>query len=99
MKLFQSFRRKLKDLRFRDGVSLYDPAYHFTNQWFGIEGRLAWKKLFSTLEPSRVLEIGCFEGRSTCYVIEKLASCRDIELHSNTLPEASDRCVYQYLLS
>lgn len=82
MKLFQSFRRKLKDLRFRDGVSLYDPAYHFTSTYFEeARARLVWKKIFSTLEPSRVLEIGCFEGRSTCYVIEKLASRRDIELH------------------
>ena len=39
------------------------------------------EKNFFTLETSRVLEIGCFEGRSTCYVIEKLASRRDIELH------------------
>ena len=69
-------------MSFRDGVTLYDPAYHFTHLWFdGVGARRAWKKIFSTLKPSRVLEIGCFEGRSTCYVIEKLASCKDIELH------------------
>ena len=45
------------------------------------------EKNFFTLEPSRVLEIGCFEGRSTCYVIEKLASRRDIELHSIRCPK------------
>ena len=59
-----------------------NTEYHFTRTWFEDVGAMfAWEKLFSTLEPSRVLEIGCFEGRSTCYVIEKLASCRDVELH------------------
>lgn len=67
---------------FRDEVILSDPAYHFTNKWFDGSGVMfAWKEIFSTLKPSRVLEIGCFEGRSTCYLIENLASCRDIELH------------------
>ena len=69
-------------MKFRDGVTLYDLTYHFTNQWFeDVGARLAWKEIFSTLKPSRVLEIGCFEGRSTCYLIENLVSCRDVELH------------------
>ncbi|MBO6042954.1 MAG: hypothetical protein J6P47_00605 [Acetobacter sp.] len=39
-----------------------------------------WEELLPTLKLSWVLEIGCFEGKSTCYLIETLASCRDIEL-------------------
>lgn len=56
--------------------------YNFTNTWFNeIENTGVWDSLFAQLKPTRVLEIGCFEGRSTSYLIEKLASCRDIEVH------------------
>ena len=46
--------------------------YHFTNDWFGAWENI-WSHLFSQLHPSKYLEIGCYEGRSTCFFIEEAA--------------------------
>lgn len=45
-------------------------AYEFTNSWFEENSRAAWHAIFPALQPRRVLEVGCFEGRSTVYLIE-----------------------------
>jgi predicted O-methyltransferase YrrM len=44
--------------------------YVFTQDWFS---RLAptWDRILARLKPTRILEIGSFEGRSACYLIEK----------------------------
>lgn len=55
-------------------------SYQFTTNWF--DGfKKVWDTLLPLLNPTRVLEIGSFEGASTCYLIEKLAAQRSIELH------------------
>lgn len=54
--------------------------YEFTVDWF--EGvPFAWDILIEHLHPKKILEIGCFEGRSTCYFIEKISSFENPEIY------------------
>ena len=54
--------------------------YHFTQDWFG-QYIPIWNGLVPLVKPSKILEIGSFEGRSTCYMIESSAAERDVEMH------------------
>jgi hypothetical protein len=54
--------------------------YRFSEDWFSPCIPI-WTNLFNQLNPTKVLEIGSFEGRSTCFLIENLTQARDIELH------------------
>ena len=54
--------------------------YHFTQDWFG-QYIPIWNGLVPLVKPSKILEIGSFEGRSTCYMIESSAAERDLEIH------------------
>lgn len=51
----------------------------FTNDWFGATGRYIWDKILPQLGPTRILEIGSYEGRSACFLIEKLN--KPLEIH------------------
>jgi predicted O-methyltransferase YrrM len=51
----------------------------FTNDWFGATGRYIWDKILPQLGPKRILEIGSYEGRSACFLIEKLSG--PLEIH------------------
>ena len=43
----------------------------FTNKWFEASGaKRNWDALFPRMRPTRMLEIGSFEGRSAVYAIE-----------------------------
>jgi len=53
----------------------------FTNHWFDTTARQVWDSLFSQFKPKKILEIGSYEGASTCYLIEKLALDASIEIH------------------
>jgi len=55
--------------------------YDFTNAWFDPFAKSNWEQLLPQLKPSRILEIGSFEGRSTCYLIDNLAAERELEIH------------------
>ncbi len=55
--------------------------YEFTNKWFEGAAKGAWDALIPQINPTRILEIGSYEGASTCYLIEKLAATRPIEIH------------------
>ncbi len=54
-----------------DNVSTY--GYEFTQDWFS-RFIPTWDWILTRLKPSRILEIGSFEGRSACYLIEKCPS-------------------------
>lgn len=54
--------------------------FQFTNSWFDI-ARNVWDQLIPSINPSKILEIGSFEGASTCYLIQKLAIQKSIEIH------------------
>ncbi len=57
-----------------------DANYQFTNTWF--EGiRPIWEGLIPQIKPTKILEIGVYEGASSCYLISKLAHQYKIELH------------------
>ena len=51
----------------------------FTNDWFGATGRYIWDRILPQLGPKRILEIGSYEGRSACFLIEKLSG--PLEFH------------------
>jgi len=60
---------------------MQNPSYQYTNNWFEDSAREIWDAFILTLNPTRILEIGSYEGASACYLIEKLAVSNDIELH------------------
>ena len=55
--------------------------YKFTNQWFQMGPKYVWDEILPQFNPTRILEIGSFEGATTCYLIEKLSPDNIIELH------------------
>lgn len=54
--------------------------YEFTNNWFGAP-RQIWSRILAHLAPKRILEIGSYEGASSCFLIEQFGSDRGFELH------------------
>jgi predicted O-methyltransferase YrrM len=52
----------------------------FTSDWFS-HNIPTWEKLWPMMKPTRVLEIGSYEGRSSCWFIDKLAGVPGAELH------------------
>jgi len=65
-----------------DEIAMSSPEneYLFSNNWFGTY-RAVWDALMPMFNPSKVLEIGSFEGGSACYMIEKVAAVRPLEIH------------------
>ena len=57
-----------------------EREYEFTNRWFS-NAKPVWKDFFRKYTPSRVLEIGSFEGASACFLVDEIASNRPLELH------------------
>jgi len=55
-------------------------AYQFTTDWFSRFASI-WRSLLSRYPPSRILEIGSYEGRCACFLIEECAQERPITLH------------------
>jgi predicted O-methyltransferase YrrM len=55
--------------------------YSFTTDWFAQTAKANWARLLPEIRPSRILEIGSFEGASACYLIETLASTGPLEIH------------------
>lgn len=55
-------------------------SYEFTNDWFGKTGRYIWDAMMPKFNPTKILEVGCYEGRSTCYFIDNLAKHKPIEI-------------------
>ena len=62
--------------------AITDPPadYRFTNEWFA-QNIPAWDLLLPRFEPKKVLEIGSYEGRSACYLIEKFTVDHPLEVH------------------
>jgi predicted O-methyltransferase YrrM len=44
-------------------------AFEFTEDWFS-NHIPAWSKVLKDLRPRRVLEVGSYEGRATCYLVQ-----------------------------
>jgi predicted O-methyltransferase YrrM len=56
-------------------------TYQFTNMWFEEAAKSCWDSLIPKISPTRILEIGSYEGASTCYLIKSLASTKNIEIY------------------
>jgi predicted O-methyltransferase YrrM len=54
--------------------------YQFSTDWFSRQIPV-WRELLTRFPPSRYLEVGSYEGRSACFVIDHCGSQRDIEVH------------------
>lgn len=54
--------------------------YIFSADWFS--GHIPkWDVLIAKVTPRRILEIGSYEGRSACYLIESQLPKHDLEIH------------------
>jgi predicted O-methyltransferase YrrM len=55
-------------------------AFEFTTDWFS---RFApvWRQLLERHKPRKLMEIGSYEGRAACFLIETCAAEAPIELH------------------
>lgn len=56
-------------------------GYDFTQHWFSAGARAIWDQMLPLIDPSRVVEIGSYEGASACYLVEQLAGRHALELH------------------
>ncbi len=56
-------------------------AYKFNTNWFEINAVKVWNDLIPTLDISKVLEVGSFEGAATTYLIQKCGNKNDLEMH------------------
>ena len=55
--------------------------YKFSNNWFEVTAQKVWDQIIPKINPSRILEIGSFEGASLCYLINSLARTHPLEVH------------------
>lgn len=58
-----------------------DTRYDFTNNWFEGGAKGVWDWLIPQINPTRVLEIGSYEGASACYMINKIGARKELEIH------------------
>ena len=73
--------------------------FKFTNNWFNDAAKHQWEKLISQIKPKKILEIGSYEGASTCYLIQKLAQENSVEIHcidawNNEMGDETDYKLY-----
>jgi predicted O-methyltransferase YrrM len=57
-----------------------NPAYDFTSDWFS-NHIPTWQQILTAYKPTRVLEIGCYEGRATTWLIENCRVDAGLEIH------------------
>ena len=57
-----------------------ESGYIFSNRWFDIH-KAIWSQLLQQINPTRILEVGSYEGKSTTFMIENLANTKDLEIH------------------
>jgi len=55
--------------------------FNFTNNWFDVGAKGFWDQLIPQINPSKILEIGSYEGAASCYLINKVAANIPIEMH------------------
>jgi predicted O-methyltransferase YrrM len=61
-----------------------NETINFTNNWFDSVARENWNQLLPVIQPKKILEIGSYEGASTCYLIEKMSQNigdNELEIH------------------
>lgn len=55
-------------------------SYQFTNSWFQSH-QTTWSALVAEIKPQKILEIGSYEGQSTCWLIDEISKSRELTLH------------------
>ncbi|MDX1374723.1 MAG: class I SAM-dependent methyltransferase [Burkholderiales bacterium] len=55
--------------------------YWFSNEWFELTARKSWDRLIPQIRPTKVLEVGSYEGASACYLINSIAQHSALEIH------------------
>ncbi len=58
-----------------------NDTVNFTNSWFDSVAKDNWSQLLPMINPVKILEIGSYEGASTCFLIEKLKDNKELEIH------------------
>jgi predicted O-methyltransferase YrrM len=53
--------------------------YNFTSDWFSNNIHV-WDKILVPLQPKEILEIGSYEGRSACYMIENFTEKQVVKI-------------------
>ncbi len=57
--------------------------YEFTNSWFEQSAQGIWDQMFPEhIKPKKILEIGSYEGKSLCYLIDKVGPLHPLEIHA-----------------
>ena len=54
----------------------------FTNSWFEQSAKNVWDVIIPQLKVKTILEIGSYEGKSLCYLIDHFGDDSDLEIHS-----------------
>ncbi|WP_009547317.1 class I SAM-dependent methyltransferase [Crocosphaera subtropica] len=83
--------------------NLITQDYQFTQTWF-LNVCQYWPELFSRLgwnskEPKMILEIGCFEGQATCWMLENLIDNENSQIFCLDIfevPEEEQTGQYKY---
>ncbi|MBP0464667.1 class I SAM-dependent methyltransferase [Roseomonas sp. PWR1] len=57
------------------------PSYAFSNTWFADASAEVWEGLLAANRIDSVLEIGSYEGASACFLVDRIAAQRPLELH------------------
>jgi predicted O-methyltransferase YrrM len=57
-----------------------NQTHNFTKDWFSCHEPI-WQEILFTLRPERILEIGSYEGKSTCFLIDTLSKLNESEIH------------------
>ena len=55
--------------------------YEFTTDWFSDQVKSNFNDVFGMVTPTKVLEIGSFEGAAVCYMLEKFAVSDPLDVH------------------
>jgi len=62
----------------------------FTKNWFEFNSKENWEKIIPIINPTKILEIGSYEGAASCYLIDVLSKNKSIELHCIDTWEEND---------
>lgn len=54
--------------------------YEFSNEWFD-QNMPVWRQIIPKFSIQKILEIGSYEGRSTCFLIEAVGSKMPLNIH------------------
>lgn len=57
-----------------------NTQYEFTADWFS-HNAAVWKQLIESFGPSKILEVGSYEGRSTCFLIETIGARKSYDIY------------------